>query len=502
MDDNDIRPNVSTAQAEPPLILALDIGTSSFRALLFDRFGRHVQGIEARVRPEIRTQPAGASEADPQALLRLIFDLIDDALTQCGDLSHNLAAVAIDSFVNNVLGLDAAGGVSALLTTYADTRSSGEVPGLKADFAEAETHNRTGCRFHPSYLPARLRWLHRTQPDSFAVTRHWLSLGEYLELELFGETAVSYSTAAWTGLLDRRKLAWDSPLLEGLPITEADLSPLTDLNHPRQGLRPDYARRWPDLAEIPWFPALGDGAAANIGSGCWSSGRVALTVGTTSALRAVVTEDVPELPTGLWCYRVDGRRSLPGGALTEGGMLFAWMQELLRLGDSRTVERELAALPPDGHGLTVLPFLAGERSPGWAGDRRAAIVGLTQATTPLEIVRAGLESVAYRIALVFAQLRHLLPADPEIIVSGGALLASPVWLQIMADALGRPLRVSRAEEATARGAALLALESLGVFGSITDAPDFVGEQVRPDLARTEIYRQAIVRQQQLYDKLA
>lgn len=492
---------IAPAQAAAPLVLAVDIGTSSIRAVLFDRLGRRLQGIAARAQPQIHTSPTGASEADPQALLELIFGVIDETLAASGSFATAIAAVALDTFVNNILGLDAAGRVRMPLTTYADTRASSEVPGLQADFVEAETHNRTGCRFHSSYLPARLRWLNRHFPGSFAATRHWLSIGEYLELTLFGQTAVSYSVAAWTGLLDRRKLIWDQPLLAGLPITAEQLSPLTDVRSPRVGLRPEFARRWPALAEIPWFPAIGDGAAANIGSGCWADNRVALTVGTTSALRAVVTVDLPALPSGLWCYRVDARRSLPGGALTEGGMLYAWLHDILRLGPSPEVEAGLAGLPPDGHGLTFLPFLAGERSPGWDGDRRAAIVGLSQATTPLQITRAGLEAVAYRIALVYAQIRQLLPADPQIIVSGGALLASPVWLQIMADVLGQALRVSQAPEATARGAALLALEALGVWQSVADAPDFLGEAHEPNLVHHEIYRAAVARQQRLYDKL-
>jgi gluconokinase len=184
---------------------------------------------------------------------------------------------------------------------------------------------------------------------------------------------------------------------------------------------------------------------------------------------------------------VDGRRSLPGGALTEGGMVYAWMLETLRLEENRLkpvsgearlsgLEAKLAQIPPDSHGLTVLPFLAGERSPGWRGDARATIHGLTLATTPLDILRAGMEAVAYRIALVYEQLRSLLPADPEIIASGGALVNSPTWGQIMADVLGRPVTLSRAEEASARGAALLALEALGILSDIAAAPDLLGAE--------------------------
>jgi gluconokinase len=162
------------------------------------------------------------------------------------------------------------------LTTYADTRAAGEVARLKSDFGETEAHDRTGCRFHPSYLPARFRWLARAQPDLFSRVSRWVSFGEYLELKLFGETGVTYSVASWTGLLNRFRLIWDSHLLAGLPVKENQLSPLTDVNRPRCGLRNEFAGRWPALAQIPWFPAVGDGAAANVSgippAGCSTMG--------------------------------------------------------------------------------------------------------------------------------------------------------------------------------------------------------------------------------------
>ena len=158
-------------------------------------------------------------------------------------------------------------------------------------------------------------------------------------------------------------------------------------------------------------------------------------------------------------------------------------------------------MEPDGHGLTVLPFLAGERAPGWAGHARATIQGLTLATTPRDILRAGLEAVAYRIALVFDLLRPVLPADPQVIASGGALLRSPTWLEIIADVLGRPVSVSQVQEASGRGSALLALEALGALAGLEDAPDFVSVARFPDADTHARYRLAIERQEALYEKL-
>jgi len=492
---------ISKKSVVGPLVLALDIGTSSARALLFDRWGRAVEGMGTRHPCEIRTTAQGASEGDPDLLLNLTCRCIDEVMARSQALNQEVAGVGVCTFVGNILGVDAAGQVITPLFTYADTRAEGEVAGLRAELDEEAVHDRTGCHFHPAYLPAFFRWFARAKPELFRHVARWVTLGEYLELKFFGETSVSYSVASWSGLLDRHRLVWDQPLLVVLPVRASQLSPLTDPHVPRCGLRPEFASRWPNLSRVPWFPAIGDGAAANIGSGCVSRDRMALTMGTTTALRAAIEHPVDHIPSGLWCYRVDSRRTLPGGALSEGGSVFAWMRENLKLGDPAQVEAGLSAMEPDGHGLTVLPFFAGERSPGFRGDARATLHGLSLATRPIDIVRAGLEAVAYRVALVYDLLRPLLPKDPEIVAGGGALLSSPAWLQIVADVLGRPIAVSEVEEVSARGVALLALEALGLWKDLREAPHFIGRTYQPNMDHNTRYLKAMERQKNLYEKI-
>jgi len=206
-------------------------------------------------------------------------------------------------------------------------------------------------------------------------------------------------------------------------------------------------------------------------------------------------------PWGLWRYRWDRDRYLLGGALSNGGNLFAWFRDTLRAPAEETLEQQLAALEPDGHGLTVLPFLAGERCPGWRGDARAALVGLSWSTTPTEIVRAGMEAVAYRFALIHELIRDAAAPRHQIVASGGALLASPVWTQIMADVLGEELVASDEAEASARGAALLALEGVGIVPDLRALPVRLGRVFEPDPERHERYREGRSRQAALYEQL-
>jgi gluconokinase len=325
-----------------------------------------------------------------------------------------------------------------------------------------------------------------------------MSIGDYAFLKLFGHPACSYSVASWSGLLDRRRLEWDAELLAALPIDPDQLLPLTDVDRPCQGLRPAFAVRWPGLARIPWFPVVGDGAAANLGSDCASASRVTVSMGTSSAVRVVLPDPVQSVPHGLWCYRVDQRRSLLGGALTEGGNVYAWLKRTLNLSEIPDLEKALALQAPDGHGLTFLPLLAGERSPGWVGEARAAVQGISLATTPLDLLQAGMESVLLRIAQIYELLRPCMPGQPEVVASGGAFLNSPWWRQSLADVLGCPVTTSLTAEVAARGAALLALEALHFLPNASAAPRLAGANAQPDPQRHEIYRAAIQRQKEFY----
>jgi gluconokinase len=255
------------------------------------------------------------------------------------------------------------------------------------------------------------------------------------------------------------------------------------------------------LRETPFFLAVGDGASANVGSGCVSAHRVALTVGTTGAMRVVIPDRVPPVPPGLWAYKVGASETLLGGAFSEGGNVFAWALETLRLPPEDGLEAALRSLAPDGHGLTVLPFISGERSPGWSSNARAAIAGLTASTTGAEVLQALLEAVCYRFALVARLLRGHVDPDHEIVASGGAMSRSPYWAQLMADVIGHRVRLSRERELTSRGTAILALRALGVWGGLDDERLEAAAVHEPDPTRVAVYQAALERQHRLYDAL-
>lgn len=487
-------------RGETPLVLTLDIGSSSTRAMVYDARGRAVPGLSAQEQSDLRTAANGLSEEDADAACARAGRCIDLVLAKAGTLAVEIGGVAVDTYVSNLLAVDASGRPLTPIITYADTRNAPDAEGLQRRLDERTVHERTGCLLRTSYWPARLAWLHRTQPDLWRRAARWLTLGEYLELRLFGRCRVTYSVAAWSGLLDRVSLRWDAPLLEQLEVPVDQLSTLVDVDAPLIGLAQPYAARWPALQNVPWLPAMGDGAAANVGSGCVNLSRVALTLGTTGAMR-VARPEVQSMPPGLWCYRIDRNLALLGGATSEGGNVFAWLRETLRLSDSESVEAALAACEPDGHGLTVLPFVAGERSPDWAGNVQATLHGITLATKPIAIVRACLEAVAYRFALIAGRLAGQACEGQRIVASGSALRNSPAWSQVFADVLGRPVVLSAEPQATSRGVALMALRAIGTIPSVDALPAAEGATYEPDAGRHAVYKAAIARQQRLYDQL-
>jgi len=166
-------------------------------------------------------------------------------------------------------------------------------------------------------------------------------------------------------------------------------------------------------------------------------------------------------PFGLFCYRVDKRRFLMGGAVSNAGNLRAWcLRELKLADDSRLLEREMAKRPAPMHGLTVLPFWTAERAPTWEDDKTGVIQGLTQHTTALDILQATTEAGYYRIARIADLVLKEEKTAPKFIVSGG-IVYSTSSVQRLADILNQPVYVNDEPEASLRGAAIFVLEKMG-----------------------------------------
>ena len=488
--------------ARSPMVLSIDVGSSSVRAAAHTADGDPLPGSEAQIASSFDTTPDGGVQIDADVLLDRLAQAIDVALQRLGPQVEAIQGVGASVFASSVLGVDSAGEPRTPIYTYADTRCADDAAVLRQEWDVAGSYDRTGTPIHASYLPPRLRWLRRTQPHVVRQVARWITFAEYAGERLFGRPGgLGLSLAAWSGMLNRRELNWDLATLGALNVDPGSLGHVDPAGEPLLGLTDPWRERWPALAGVPWFPALGDGLCSNLGTAPGEADAIVFNIGTSAAVRALVPGPVRSVPAGLWEYRVDRSRSLVGGAESNGGIVVAWLRDFLRGVRGDDPDGVIAHLPPDGHGLTVLPFLAGERSPGWDDAARATIHGARLNTQPADVLLAGIEAVAYRLAAIYDLLVPVIGEPHVVHVSGGALQRSDRWTQVLADVLGRPVIRSAVAEPTSRGAAIWALQALGHFIPADSEPE--GDQpFEPEPAHHAVYLEARARQRRLYQRMS
>jgi gluconokinase len=445
-------------------VLSLDLGTSSVRAIVHDELGWPVAEPV-----EVEWRPLGGDGGRVEFDLHRVSAAVDETVRQALR-DEDVDAVGASCFWHSLAVLDAEGEVASPLLTWRDSRAEREAADLAAQLDADAVHRRTGCPLHASFWPAKVLWFRRHEP-SLAAGGRFVSVSDVA----LAEPTTSLSIASGTGLLNRETCSWDEELLDAVGVDAAQLPRISDEPYERGGRA--------------WFPAIGDGAAANLGSGAVGPTVGGLTIGTSGALR-VVREGSSEPPTpGLFQFRVDLRRVVDGGSIADGGLLRRWLADTLRLpedeGDAEILER-----PPGAHGLAFLTLLGGDRAPGWSSKATGAVTGLTAETTPLDLRHAALEGVAFR----FAEILERLPEVGRLVGSGGTLRGDRVLCQILADVLGLPLALPSVEEASARGAAVFALERLG----LEPAPATVERVFEPRLERAEALTEARRRDRELY----
>ncbi len=489
------RPRATPAgtRRNAPLVVAVDVGSSSIRAGLYDAAGRPVRGAFAQVgyRPDVDDH--GAVELPVDRLLATLTATIDGLVARAGPRLGRVAAAGISCFLHSVAAQDGEGRVVSPLLTWADTTSADAAEDLRSALDAAAVWQTTGAPLHASYWPAKLVRLRASLGDG-AI--RFTSAPEIVWHALTGRRGIDLSHASGTGLVDRASGHWHGDLLRHLGVSPGALPPILppDTAAPLSGWA---ATRFPALAGIPWYAPWSDALCGNVGLGALSGGPAALQIGTSGAIRVLVADGVPHVPAGLFAQRLANGGSLVGGQLSEGGGVAAAVAGLLGSGPA-ALERQAVALPPDGHGLTVLPFLAGERGPGYHERARGTISGLGLATSPAEVYLATVESVALRFASVDRRLADHLGGPPCVVASGGAIARSKLLATVIAAALGRTVELSAVGEASARGAAVATLAVTGLIPGVDAVPPPPGRIVEPEPARVAAMQAAAARQEALY----
>jgi gluconokinase len=485
---------VRLSEALEPFVLALDIGSTASRGDVFDASGRPLKGGRVKVPHHFTTGGDGTSEIDPDA----VVGEVEQILNELGNrpAAGRIRGVALDSFASSLVGVAEDGGARTPCFTYADSRCANQVIQLRRELDELEVQQRTGCRLHTSYLTPRLRWLRDTEPDIFGGVRHWMSLGEYVWLRLLGVTAAGTSTAAWTGMLDRRTGEWDPELLDAGGVSVERLSEIRNPDRPIDDVDQAVGRKWPALASAVWFPPIADGFSSNVGVGASSDSTVALSAATSGAMRVLVAAVPEKLPAGLWCYRVDASHSLLGGALNDVGRAISWLTSTLQISPESDLNELLLARPEPATPL-VLPFFSGERSTGWAADARTIFFGVSAATTAAILFRGTVEGVALSYARIAEQLQDVAGETRQIVASGRVTQDLPALLQLVADVLQTQVIPVIMKRVTLRGTALISLDVLAP--NVARAEPAVGDTRWPINNRAPYYSARKQQFQDLYD---
>lgn len=454
-------------------ILALDLGTSSVRGLVLDADAVPLPNALARRPVTIAIGAGGAATIDGPAYLAALCDCLDE-LAEAGRLD-DVGLVAASAQWHSVVPLDADGEPLGPVLTWLDTRPT-PPSGTPEPVDPTAFHYRTGTWWHRFYWNVRLPWL-REQLDG--APARFAGLIEYVFGALLDEAPMSVSQASATGMFDLGTLDWDSEACELAKVRDGELPELAPSDW-RGRLRSGYARRWPALRDVEWAPPVGDGAASNVGSRAVDSRHVAVTVGTSAAVRLIQPAEpgalLPPLPVSLWRYRVDHEHIVTGTAFSGGGNLFAWAERELRLPEGAELEEALARIPPGG-GVRADPRMGGDRPPGLAPAGSGQLIGLGFNTTAVDMFAGLMSALCRQVAVGLAEIESTVDQPVSVILGGGAVAASGWWRRSFQTALApREVQHVTNPEIGATGAALVAI---GRFDGATGIEP-VGRTGEPD----------------------
>lgn len=485
---------VPAGNAVEPFVLALDVGSTGTRGGIFDATGRPIARTRIKVDHSFRTNAQGRSEISPDQIVHEVAAVLDAVARP--EFAGRVAGVAIDTFASSLVGVDEDDAAVTPCYTYADTRCARDVADLRRLLDEDELQQRTGARLHTSYTAGRLRWLRRVEPDTFELTRWWMTIGEYVQLRLLGVHGVALSTASWSGLVNRATDDWDAELLDVLGLHDESFAPIRLPDQPFGKVPRRIARRWPGLEGAAWFPAVPDGLASNLGPGASDERTMAISASGAGAVRVLGRAVKGRIPSGLWCHRVDRERSLIGGALSDVGHVVSWLDTVTPL-PTRGNRNDWFARPPTADTPVVLPFLTGERSTGWRGDARALVADIGPGTDAAQLYRGAMDGVALSYRRVVEQLDEVTTGIERVVAAGTISQLLPGWLAVVANVLDKPLVPISLKRTTLRGTALLALETLAP--DVPRAEPEAGDTIRPSRSWVAAYDRRYERFLELYE---
>lgn len=436
----------------PDYFIGLDLGTTSVKACAFNRAG-HLLG-ECIQTYELLEPTAGAAIQDPEAILGAAADVLRRLAR---DRNAAPAGIGLSTAMHSVILLDEHYAPLGPVVTWADRRATVD---HFSESAKRTFLRRTGTPVHPMSPLVKLPWLAATAPDRWARTAY---VGDLKSLLVHRWTEDGFlldtNLASATGLYDIHARNWWSTALEKAGITQTMLPQVVPATH-RLQWRGAIAEQLGVPPDCPFFIGGADGCLANLGSGLMEPGQIALTIGTSGAVRLTHRSPQTDPSLGLFNYHLLGDYYVLGGASNNGGKPLEWVYELMGASFNDLSEMIEAAARVDAAGLTFRPYLYGERAPIYDATATAAFEGVSGRHQPVHFVRAVLDGVTENLLAILRQLVVAYGAPDRLVASGG-FTRSDWWVEQFARRSGYEVTVADTPQASAYGAALMARIGLG-----------------------------------------
>ncbi|NGZ76189.1 gluconokinase [Saccharibacillus alkalitolerans] len=479
------------------LYIGLDIGTTSTKAFLYEEKGDIRGGAQAAY--PLLVPEAGRAEQRPDELVDAVADAIGGAMKDANAQAGDISAVGISAAMHSLMALDRGGRPLTPLITWADNRSIGEANELRQRGQALQLYRATGTPIHPMSPLTKLLWLRKHEPEVFERASKFVSFKEYLLHRLFGRYALDVSLASAAGMLDLETLDWNESALRLTGLSRERLGEIVPITERFEGMNREMAEKMGLNPDTPWIAGASDGALANVGVGALERGETAVTIGTSGAVRSFAGKPATDETGRTFCYAFEPERWLVGGPTNNGGIALRWYLEKFVIAEGETgdlkeqealdrIVRLADSVPPGSEGLLFLPYLSGERAPYWNADARGTYFGATLHHGRAHFGRATMEGVLFAVRTVSDALTELNGESRALLASGG-FARSEIWTQMLADLSGTQVVVPDTYEASAFGAAAVAMKADGVIGDYRDLKSGIDilRTHEPDRARSETY---------------
>ena len=483
------------------IVIGVDIGTTSTKAVAFTPAGG-VLAHHAVDYPLLRPE-TGAAEQDGEQIYRAVLAVIASCVQQCGPAPGEVLCVSFSAAMHSLILVDGEGMPLTHSITWADNRAAAWAERIKAEWNGDAIYLRTGTPVHPMSPLAKLVWLRHDRADLFGRAARFVGIKEYVFFRLFGRWLVDHSIASATGLFNLARLDWDTEALELAGVRAEQLSEPLPTTYHVEGLTQATAAVLGLPRDTPFVLGANDGVLSNLGVNAISPGEVAVTIGTSGAMRTVVDRPLTDPLARTFCYALTERYWVVGGPVNNGGIILRWVRDEFAAAEAETAKRlgidtyevltRIAERVSAGsEGLLFHPYLAGERAPYWNANLRGSFFGLGMHHRKEHMIRAVLEGVIFNLYSILPAVESIVGTSTSIKATGG-FARSGMWRQMMADVFDREVVVPESFESSCLGAAVLGLYALGHVDSIEVVAGMVGATHRhtPNQNNVALYRRLL-----------